>query len=259
VIPWGRHRVKAQEATQAMGRVSPLIVAVISLASACGCGGLGWYRAVGHLPGVAASDYAFYDFCDVSSQLFQFSPPQVESSLIEGLRDLGFKVLGPPDHRPDGESWIYVKTPDGRPANITVTPQNAMTNVRVRIGPVHIGDSELSHELLRRVALNFGTAPRAYTPVETTLPRRHNVMRGVPIQIIQHEPPEVLEGEGLRPIETRDRPAAEAPVPGSEEAPPTNLPGPFQPFIPTRDFPNPPYMPYSPFPYTPFNSDMVPN
>ena len=54
----GRPTAKAQETRQAMGRVFPLIVAVISLAPACGCGGLGWYQAAGHLPGIARTDYA---------------------------------------------------------------------------------------------------------------------------------------------------------------------------------------------------------
>ncbi len=240
--------------------IVPLIVAVISLAPACGCGGLGWYRAAGHLPGVAATDYAYYDFCGTSSQLFQFPPRQVESGLMEGLGDLGFMVLGPPNYSPDGEALIHAKTPDGRPADLTVTPQNAMTNVRVSIGPIHIGDEALSHELLRRVALNLGTVMRAYTPVDTTLPRRTNVTHGLPPQTTQHEPPEVLVGEGLRPLESRDKPIGEEePLPGQEGVPPTTLPGPFQGFVPTRDFPNPPNMPYSPFPYSPYNSDMNPN
>jgi hypothetical protein len=234
-----------------MRRIVPLIVAVISLAPACGCGGLGWYRAAGHLPGVAATDYAYYDFCGTSSQLFQFPAPQVESALLEGLGDLGFKVVGPPESKPDGESLIRAQTPDGRPAKITVTPQNAMTNVRVSIGPVHIGDTELSHELLRRVSLNFGTVMRAYTPVDTTVTRRINVTRGLP-PTVPSPPPETLKGEGLRPGENRDKPIGEE-ASDSEGVPPTTLPGPFQSFVPTRDFPNPPNMPYAPYPYTPVN------
>ncbi|MFI5454623.1 MAG: hypothetical protein ACHRXM_04155 [Isosphaerales bacterium] len=236
-----------------MGRVVPLILAVISVFPACGCGGLGWYRAAGHLPGIAATDYAFYDFCGTSSQLFPFAPLQVESALIEALGDLGFKVLEPPIHHPDGEALIHAHAPDGRPADVTVTPQNRMTNVRVTIGPGHIGDEDLSHELLRRVAENFGTVLRAYNPIETTLPRRINLARGVPPQ---PEPaaPTALKGEGLRPNESRDKAAGEeAAAPGSETVPPTNLPSPFQGFVPTRDNPNPPNMPYAPFPYAPYN------
>jgi hypothetical protein len=233
-----------------MGRVYPLIMAVISLAPTCGCSGLGWYQAAGHLPGIARTDYAYYDFCGTSSQLFEFSPPQVESSLIEALGDLGFKVLEPPDRSPDGEAVIHAKTPDGRPANITVTPQNAMTNVRVRIGPIHIGDQELSHELLRRISLNFGAGMRAYTPIDTTVPRRFNVPRGLP-PVVQSAPPQPLEGEGLRPNENRDKAYGERNL-DSDGVPQSTLPSPYQGFVPTRDFPNPPNMPYAPFPYTPF-------
>jgi hypothetical protein len=230
-----------------MGRVYPLIVAVVSLAPASGCGGLGWYQAAGHLPGVARTDYAYYDFCGTSSQLFEFPVPQVVSSLNEALADLGFKVIEPPDQKPDGEVLIHAKAPDGRPANITATPQNAMTNVRVMIGPIHIGDTELSHELLRRIALNLGAGMRAYTPVDTTLPRRFNVTRGLP-PVVQSAPPQTLEGDGLRPNENRDRVYTERST-DAEGIPPTTLPSPFQGFVPTRDFPNPPYMPYAPFPY----------
>jgi hypothetical protein len=254
VIPPDQAVVAAQEVKQAMRWIVPRIVAAISLAPASGCGGLGWYRAAGHLPGVAATDYAYYDFCGTSSQLFQFPAPQVESALIEGLRDLGFKVLGPPDYKPGGEVLVHAQTPDGRPANITVTPQNAMTNVRVRIGPIHIGDEALSHELLRRVALNFGTVMRAYTPVDATLPRRINMPRGIPPQV-PYPPPQALQGDGLRPDESRDkRVRDEEPLPDTETVPPTTLPGPFQGFIPTRDYPNPPNMPYAPYPYTPYNN-----
>lgn len=83
-----------------MKRTLPIMAAVICLASASGCGGLGWYRAAGGIPGVAASDYAFYDFCGASSQVYQFSPLQVESSALEALGDLGFKVTEPPVHAP---------------------------------------------------------------------------------------------------------------------------------------------------------------
>ncbi|MGZ6033230.1 MAG: DUF3568 family protein [Isosphaeraceae bacterium] len=242
-----------------MGRVVPLIVAAISLSPACGCGGLGWYRAVGHFPGVAPTDYAFYVFDGTSSQLFQFPPPQVESALFEALGDLGFKVTEPPVHHPDGEARIHGKTPDGRPVDILLTPQNAMTNVRVKIGPAHLGDEILSRDLLRRVALNFGTVMRVYTPMETTLPRKINPSRDLPPQILP-APPATLTGEGLRPGESRDKTSEEeAAPPGSESRPATTLPSPFslpQGFVPTRDDPNPPNMPYAPFPYTPFNDKL---
>ena len=195
-------------------------------------------RRPGICPGIAHTDYAYYDFCGTSSQLFEFTAPQVESSLIEALGDLGFKGLEPPDRKPDGEVCIHAKALDGRPAEITVTPQNAMTNVRVRIGPAKIGDYELSHELLRRIAINFGAGMRAYTPIDTTLPRRINLSRGLP-PVVQSAPPQTLEGDGLRPNENRDKPLGERDS-NSEGVPPTALPG---PFVPTVDFPNPPYMP----------------
>ncbi len=235
-----------------MRRIVPLIVVAISLAPACGCEGLGWYRAVGHIPGVAATDYAYYDFCGTSSQLFQFPPADVESAMIEGLGDMGFKILEPPTHTPAGEGLIRAHTPDGRPANITITPQNAMTNVRVNIGPAHVGDEALSHELLRRVALGFGTVMRAYTPVDTTVPRRINVPRGIPPRIEQ-VPPKPLEGEGLRPNENLDKALSEdEAASGMEAAPSTSLPDLLRGFIPTRENPNPPNLPFAPFPYTPF-------
>jgi hypothetical protein len=246
----------AQEAKPVMGRVVPLFVAVLSLAAAGGCFGPVLYRAAGHLPGVAATDYAFSFFCDTASQLYPFSPAQVESAMKEALGDLGFQLPDLPVHDHDGETRIRARTPDGRPAKIRITPQNAMTNVRVAIGTAHLGDYELSRDLLRRVALNFGTGMRAYTPVETTLPRRFSPSRGI-APAIQHVPPPPLEGEGLRPGEGRTAAAPEEmAIPGQVGAPGVTLPDALRPFIPTRDFPNPPYMPYSPFPYTPYNSDL---
>ena len=237
-----------------MTRIVRLFVAVISLAPACGCGGLGWYQAIGHLPGIAHTEYAYYDFCGTSSQLFQFPEPQVEGALIEALGDLGYNKLEPPVRQPDGVTLVHVHTPDGRPANITLTPQNAMTNVRVNIGPAHVGDEATSHELLRRIALNFGTVMRAYTPVDTTLPRRFNPPQSFPPRTVP-DPPDTLQGEGLRPGENRDKAAEEEPMePDEENRQPATLPDLLRQFIPTRDFPNPPNMPYAPFPYTPYNA-----
>jgi hypothetical protein len=240
-----------------MNRVVRLFTAGILLVPAGGCNGPGWYRAIGHIPGVAATDYAYYDFCGTSSQLYPLSPPQVQSSLIEALGDLDFKVLEPPVSSPLGEIFTHASAPDGRPTDIWVTPQNAMTNVRIQIGPVHIGDEQLLHELLRRISVNFGTVRRAYTPLETTLPRRINLTRGIPPQTQQVRSPR-LEGEGLRPNESRDKAfSGDGTVPGPEGTPsstPTGELSPYEGFVPTRDFPNPPYMPYAPFPYSPFNN-----
>ena len=69
----------------------------------------GWTRAVGHFPGVAPSDYAFYDFCGTSSQVFQFSLPQVQTAAIEALRDLGFKDISPV--KPSADEAIAMAAP----------------------------------------------------------------------------------------------------------------------------------------------------
>ena len=137
-----------------------------------GCGSLGWYRAIGDFPGIAPSDYAFYSFCGTSSQVFQFTVPQVQTAAIEALRDLGFKDFGAVKPCPNEALAMKLRTPDGRPATVTFTPQNRMTNMRIVIGPAHIGDQLLSRDVFRRVALNFGTIPRDYMPVEPTLARR---------------------------------------------------------------------------------------
>jgi hypothetical protein len=252
-VPPRIHEV--QEAESVMGRLVPLLVTVVALASSCGCAGPGWYRALGDLPGVASSDYAFYFFCSTASQLYPHSPPQVESSMMEALADLGFKVDEPPVHQKDGECLIEATAPDGRPTRIAIAPQNAMTNVKVQVGHASLGDYDLSRTLLRRVALNFGTVMRAYTPMEATLPRRFIVPRPVPVSP-PPRPPEEIEGEGLRltPGDSATN-LDEPPIPG-QVAPPTlpqplNVPGAAQGFIPTRDYPNPPYVPYAPFPYYP--------
>jgi hypothetical protein len=246
---------EAQEAKSAMGRIVPLVVMVIPLAASCGCSGLGWYRAIGDLPGVAPSDYAFYFFCSTASQLYPATPSQVESSMLEALGDLGFKVLEPPIHQKDGESLIRASAPDGRPTRITIIPQNAMTNVKVAVGHWGVGDYDLSRDLLRRVALNFGTVMRAYTPVDTTVPRKIYTWRGLPASP-RPQPPEDIRGEGLRPRPGEADTNLEEPAIPGQVAPPTipqtlSVPGAMQGFVPTRDFPNPPYMPYAPFPYYP--------
>ena len=157
-----------------MSQKVPLVVIVLSGLLAGGCGSLGWYRAIGDFPGVAPSDYAFYEFCGTSSQVFQFSMPQVQSAAIEALRDLGFKDIGPAKPCPDEALAMKMRTHDGRPTTITFTPQNPMTNMRIVIGPAHVGDQLLSRDVFRRVALNFGTIPRDYMPLEPTLARRIN-------------------------------------------------------------------------------------
>jgi hypothetical protein len=242
-----------------MRRVVLRIMAVITLVGASGCGAPGVYRSAGHLPGIAYTDYAFSFYCGTAFQLFQFAPLQVETSMMEALGDLGFKVPEPPMRQKDGEIVIRALAPDGRPTLITISPQNALSSVEVTIGPDHLGDYELSRDLLRHVALNFGTGIRAYTPVETTLPRRLNVSRGIPPRT-RPDPPESIDDEALRPEEKRTATTEEeqAAAPGSEAGPTAVVPGTLRGFIPTRDYPNPPNMPYAPWPYSPYNYDQFP-
>jgi hypothetical protein len=136
---------------------------------------------------------------------------------------------------------------------VTITPQNGMTMAAVAISPP-IGDYQLSRDLLRRVALNFGTVMRAYTPVETTINRKiippNPILPSPP-----PAPPEALEGEGLRPSLKREAAGAEElPVPGSVVPPIMNMPGLMNGFLPTMAYPNPPNMPYAPWPYTPYEN-----
>ena len=164
----------------------------------------------------------------------------------------GFTRKGRRCALPSGESTIIAKTPDGRPTKLTIAPQNSLTNVKVAIGPIHVGDQELSRDLLRRIALNFGTVMRAYTPVDTTIPKRINASRFTP----QAPGPKVeeLQGEGLRPNENRDKAAGEEPVqPDQEAVPGTNLPGILQ--VPMPGVQPNPNLPYVPFPIPGINQD----
>jgi hypothetical protein len=234
-----------------MTRVARLIVAASMLSVLCGCAGPKWYRAIGSLPGVAWTDYAFTFYCDTATQLYPAAPAQIESSMLEALADLGFRDIDPPA-RTEGDCVIRCKAPDGRHVRVTVRPQNAMTMVAVAISP-GIGDYQLSRDLLRRVALNFGTVMRAYTPADTTLPRRINPPSLVP-QPAPPRPPEALQGEGLRP-DLRQEAAGtnELTVPGSVVPPIMSVPGVLGGYVPTMGFPNPPNMPYAPWPYSPYN------
>ena len=230
----------------------PLVVIVVVGLLASGCGSLGWFRAIGDFPGVAPSDYAFYSFCGTSSQVFQFSLPQVQSAAIEALRDLGFKDLSPVKPCPDEGLAMKLRTPDGRPATITFTPQNTMTNMRIVIGPAHVGDQLLSRDVFRRVALNFGTLPRNYLPMEPILARRINPPTVLPSSL-RGEPSETLKGDALRPGETRTAPGPEfvSPVTGTGSG---VIPQPFDPYrsgFPGGLYWNPYYSPSLPYPYGP--------
>jgi hypothetical protein len=237
-----------------MARIARLIVAVGSLSVLCACSGPGLYRSIGSIPGVAWDDYAFTFYCDTATQIYQFTPPQVESSMFEALVDLGFKDVEPPV-RSDGECVIRAKAPDGRPVRITISARGAMAMVAVAIGPDHLGDYQLSRDLLRRVAFNLGSGMRTFLPADLTLPRRLNPPTLMP-ERTSPPPPEALQGEGLRPDEKqKEATATEEPtVPGLVVPPNMNVPGMTGGFVPTMSFPNPPWMPYAPWPYTPYGS-----
>ncbi len=239
----------------------PLVVIILSGLLAGGCGSLGWYRAIGDFPGVAPSDYAFYTFCGTSSQVFQFPIPQVQSAAIEALRDLGFQDIGPAKPCPGEALAMKMRTQDGRPATVTFTPQNQMTNMRIVIGPVHVGDQMLSRDVFRRVALNFGTIPRDYMPVEPTLARRINPPSPTPTPT-HFEPPLTLEGEGLRPEagrETLPTPEFTSPVTGTGSgvipppADPYRSAFPYNLYTPPYSSPSLPYPFVSPGPYDAMN------
>jgi hypothetical protein len=193
---------------------------------ASGCALPGWYRSVGHFPGVAPSDYAFYNFMGTSSQLYQFRPTQVASSALEAMGDLGFTVAKGPEVCSDGVIEIAAQTPDGRSCQITITPQNNLSNMRIKIGHVCVGDQMLSRDLFKRVAVNFGTLPRDYTPPEPALARRINPVFEMPPPV-PPPPGETLEGEGLRPGETRGTASPEGLLPDGVTVPPTTYPSPF--------------------------------
>ncbi len=230
-----------------MVRAARLFVAASTLSVLCGCAGPKWYRAIGGIPGVAWSDYAFTFYCDTATQLYPAAPGQIESSVLEALADLGFRDVAPPE-RTEEACLIRCKAPDGRHVRITIRPQNAMTLVAVAISPP-VGDYALSRDLLRRVALNFGTGMRVFTPVDTTLPRRINPPSLVP-RSAPPRPPEALQGEGLRPDLRREAAGPEEiTVPGSVVPPIMSVPGVLGGWVPSMAFPNPPNVPYAPWPY----------
>jgi len=248
--------ILAVEAWWLMRWILTLGAVFICIASASGCGGPGWYRAAGDIPGVAATDYAFYNFFGATTQLYPFSPAQVESSVTEALGDLGFRIVEPPNHLPNGLTIISASAPDGRPTTITIAPQNSVTSVRIQIGPAHIGDEELSRDFLRRVAANFGTAMRTVTPIDLTLPKRWNATSRFALEP-EHPAPVELTGEGLRPNENRDRAAMESQVPGQETTPAGGVPSLLQGLLPGGTQLNPYYpgvpYPVPPNPYLPFS------
>jgi hypothetical protein len=184
---------------------------------------------------IGVSDYAFYYFNGTVSQLYPNTVPDTVGATLEALRDLGFTIDGPPERCPDGVVKIHAHVQDGRPAVLSVSPQNDMSNVRITIGPGCIGDQILSRDVLKRISVNFGSLPRDYTPVEGTLARRINTFRGLPPRI-EHPPGETLVGEGLRPGERRGAVSEEEGAPGAGigpgGVPAANLLTPFGPYFP---------------------------
>src|SRR5579875_3470521 len=86
-----------QEARAVMVRVARVLVTASTLSVLCGCAGPKWYRAIGSIPGVAWSAYAFTFYCDTATQLYPAAPGQIESSVLEALADLGFRDVAPPE------------------------------------------------------------------------------------------------------------------------------------------------------------------
>jgi hypothetical protein len=149
---------------------------------------------------------------------------------------------------------IKARTPDGRPTKITISPQNLLTNVRVEIGPIHLGDKELSNDLLRRISLNFGTTRRVYTPIDTTLPKRMNLSRFVP----EGTGPTTydLDGEGLRPNEERDKAVPEeGPSPEEQAVPASAVPALLQGLLQGGGVQPGQNVPFVPFPFPTNNQD----
>ena len=98
--------------------------------------------------------------------------------------------------------------------------------MQVDVGPVHLGDEELSRDLFRRIALNFGTAIRVYTPVDPHAPQAINCVVWLCPSDAERTPPLHLQGDGLRPNENRDQAAAnESAIPGQESPPGSDAAG----------------------------------
>ena len=134
------------------------------LAIGAGC------QAVGELPGIDPTDYAYTRYgCD-TSQVYMQDMRQVGSAALEALGDLGYTDVS---CEPTAERvTIRGRTVDGRPARVVVTPRNGMSTMSVKVGPA--GDESAAQALIHRVALNFGMLPRTIIPLEPTLSRRLN-------------------------------------------------------------------------------------
>ena len=242
---------REQEASADMTRVVRLIVVASTLSVLCGCAGPKWYRAIGSIPGVAWTDYAFTFYCDTATQLYPAAPGQIESSVLESLADLGYRDVAPPE-RTDGDCLIRCKAPDGRHVRVTVKPQNAMTMVAVAISPP-IGDYQPSRPAPpRRTQFRHGDRASTHRSIRPFLggstrrascPVRRRRDRRRP-----------SKGRGLRPDVRREAISPdEITVPGSVVPPYMSVPGCWVWAASSRPWPSPtrPTCPTRPGPITP--------
>ena len=151
---------------------APLLVAFV------GC------QSIGRLPGIDPTDYAYTDYkCNVT-QVYPQAVPQVQSSVLEAMADLGYTKI---QCEPKAELvTIRARTVDGRPARITIQPRNLMSSLTVKIGAA--GDEMVAQALIQRVALNFGALPRTIIPLEPTLSQRIDPL--TPRRLVVPSPPD---------------------------------------------------------------------
>jgi hypothetical protein len=197
-----------------------LILAALTALAPLGC------RSIGRFPTIDPSDYAYVYFNGTSTQVLQYTMPQVESSVLQALGDLGFKKIER-KLKENGSVCITALTLDNRPTIVTLRPRNvAMTKLSVLIG---VGDEMAASALIQRTTLNFGTIQRVIMPIEPTLERRFNVVPPVPMP--RSGPtalPPMVPSEGApRFAEPTDESApATPPTPGATG--PFSTPGPVQ-------------------------------
>jgi hypothetical protein len=210
-------------------------LAVIAVLALAGC------RSVGRFPTIDPSDYAYSYFNGVSTQVFQFSQAQVESSTLMALGDLGFTKIER-EKQKDGVVKIKCWTLDHRPCCVWIKPRNETMAVLAVFAGL-IGDELVSQTVVERVGMNFGTIPRHVVPLEATLERRFN-----PTPPLQPTLPKVVSLPATLPPDAvpvepaagdADAIPAIVPVPPA----PAAEPGPFAPSeaapVPTPPAPGP--------------------
>jgi Protein of unknown function (DUF3568) len=155
-----------------MARRALIVLAALTALAPLGC------RSIGRFPTIDPSDYAYVYFNGTATQVLQYTMPQVESSVLQAMGDLGFKKIEK-KLKENGSVWITALTLDNRPTIVTLRPRNvAMTKLSVLIG---VGDEMAATALIQRTTLNFGTLQRVIMPMEPTLERRYNVVPPVPM------------------------------------------------------------------------------